>query len=198
MITDNAFNRCQMEKFEVTAELTSPLVIGGGYFTLDALLGGVLFENLSVKRPISFVANLRADHSLHPDLILKNKDGGIHRRLGKLRRSDFGQVLNSYSAFDTPDVVWYAEGDPEKTERLLSDVHFIGKRRGSGFGEVKGWQIEPSEFNGVTGPFDEPMRPVPVEQFKGDPASLKVDAAWRPAYWHPENRAVCYAPRGLT
>ena len=144
------------------------------------------------------MANLRADHSLHPDLILKNKDGGIHRRLGKLRRSDFGQVLNSYSAFDTPDVVWYAEGDPEKTERLLSDVHFIGKRRGSGFGEVKGWQIEPSEFNGVTGPFDEPMRPVPVEQFKGDTDSLKVDAAWRPAYWHPENRAVCYAPRGLT
>jgi hypothetical protein len=30
--------------------------------------------------------------------------------------------------------------------------------------------------------------------FVGDRSSLKVDAAWRPAYWNPENRAVCHAP----
>lgn len=215
-----------METFQVTAELSSPLVIGGGYFTLDALLGGILFEQLAdvekahdaipirsddglfhasaaqiephSQNSITFVANMRADHAIHPDLLQRNRNTGrIHRRLGRTRRQDFGAVLNKYTAFNTADVIWYAEGDPVETERLLSEVQFIGKRRGSGFGEVKNWRIDTADFNGLTGPFDEPLRPVPIDRFKGDKESLKVDAAWRPAYWHPDNRALCFAPRPL-
>ena len=102
--------------------------------------------------------------------------------------------MNSYTAFDAPQITWYAEGDGEAVQRLLSDVMFIGKRRGSGFGEVSGWSIEKGDLDGVVGPFGSPLRPVPLDMFSGDKASLKVDASWKPAYWHPENRALCYAP----
>ncbi len=211
-----------MERLTVTTSLKTPIILGGGYLTLDSLLASLIFEatgdievahstvplsstdglfhaSAALLEPsdssrVSFVANMRAMHALDPDLLLKNKHGQIHKKIGLTRRRDFGAVMNSYTSFDAAEVTWYAEGNPEAVEKLLSDVRFIGKRRGSGFGEVSSWSIEPGDFDGIVGPFGEPMRPVPVRMFTGDGASLKVDAAWRPAYWHPENRAVCYAP----
>jgi hypothetical protein len=202
--------------------MKSPVIVGGGYLTLDALLAAVIFEQTgdvdhahsSVplacndglfsasaallepfgRKRVSFVANLRAVHDLDPDLLQKNKAGGVHKKVGLTRRRDFGAVMNSYTAFDAPDVTWYAEGDGAAVEALLSGLSFIGKRRGSGFGEVAGWEVEPGDLDGIVGPFGEPLRPVPVTMFVGDRSSLKVDAAWRPAYWNPENRAVCHAP----
>jgi len=35
-----------MERFQLTAHLQTPIIIGGGYLTLDALLGSILFEQL--------------------------------------------------------------------------------------------------------------------------------------------------------
>ena len=35
-----------MERFQLTAQLQTPVIIGGGYLTLDALLGCILFEKL--------------------------------------------------------------------------------------------------------------------------------------------------------
>lgn len=206
----------------VTARLAAPIVFAGGYLTLDALLAAVLFERSGDvdaaheavplarsgglfhasaailepwdSRPVSFVANLRADHALDPNLLLKNKRGKVHRKIDRQRRKRFGLVMNSYAAVAAPEAVWYAEGDAEAARRLLEGVGFIGKRRASGFGEVSRWSFEESELDGVTGPFGEPLRPVPEEMFSGDTGALKVEAAWRPAYWSPENRAVCYAP----
>jgi len=68
-------------------------------------------------------------HALDPDLLLKNKRGQIHKKIGLTRRRDFGAVMNNYTAFDAPDITWYAEGDGNAVERLLSSVQFIGKRR---------------------------------------------------------------------
>jgi hypothetical protein len=212
-----------MEKFSVTAKLASPLVMGGGYFTLDALLAGLIFEKTGdvetahstipiactdglfhasaaqfepwSKDKITFVANMRAKHSLNPDLILKNKNGEIHHRLGLTRRRDFGAVLNKYHQFSAEEIVWYAEGDPGAVERLIEDIKFIGKRRASGFGEISSWEVlDNEELDGIIGYVNEPLRPVPIDMFRGDPSSLKVDATWRPAYWQLENRAICYAP----
>ena len=211
-----------MEKLAITAKLKAPIILGGGYLTLDALLAALIFEttgdidvahrsvplastdglfhaSAALLEPfsstgVSFVANLRAMHALDPDLLLKDKRGKVHRRIGLTRRREFGAVMNSYKAFVAPEITWYAEGDGDAVERLLSGVAFIGKRRGSGFGEVSGWSVMPGDLDGIVGPFDDPLRPVPVDMFNGDPNSLKIDAAWRPAYWHPENRAICYAP----
>ena len=211
-----------MDRLEITATLRTPLIPGGGYLTFDSLLGALLFERLGeveaahnaipladtdglfhasaavfgpcLSRRVAFVANLRADHALDPDLLRKNRQGRVYRKIGRTRRQDFGAVMNGYTAFDAPEATWYAEGCGEAVERLLEDAPFIGKRRASGFGEVLRWRVRPGDHDGVVGPFGDPLRPVPVPMFRGDANALKVDAAWRPAYWLPENRAVCYAP----
>src|SRR4051812_15643811 len=109
---------------------------------------------------------MQARHSLNPDLLKKNAAGGTHRRVGLTRRADFGAVMNSYGQATADEAVWFAEGDADRVRDLLAGVHFIGKRRASGFGEVAAWSVEPDELDGVVGHFGEPLRPVPVEMFE--------------------------------
>ncbi len=136
-----------MDKLVITASLRTPVVSGGGYWTLDALLAGVLsdqcqdVEQAHSSVPIlskhglfyasaaimeatdhgriSFVANLRADHSLNPNLIAKSKDGKrLHTKVGRTRRRDFGAVLNHYySLMTAPEVTWFAEGEGDVIQR---------------------------------------------------------------------------------
>ena len=219
-----------MDTFKITMSLSTPLVAQeGGYMTLDGLLAAIRFEStgdlelahndLPLRRTqgvwhasaahlhawhsgrVGFVANLRAMHDMDLELITRKKDGQPHTKLGLTRRRDFGAVMNSYKAHAVSAVSWYAQGDADAVERMLQGVAFIGKRRASGFGQVRGLQIEHDELNGVVGHFGEPLRPVPVsiyrEIFGGDAGSLRVDAAWRPAYWHPDNRAICHVPVSL-
>lgn len=211
-----------MDKIKITMSLGSPIVTNGGYMTLDALLAGLIFdqsgnvekahseiplansrglwhgsaaivEKTDIGR-IAFVANLRAMHDLNDDLIAKNKLGKVHAAIGLTRRRNYGAVMNSYKLFTAPEITWYATGDAAKIESLLSGVEFIGKRRASGYGQVIGLRIEKGELDGVNGHFGEPLRPVPVELFSGEKAALRADAAWRPAYWHPANRSICFVP----
>jgi CRISPR type IV-associated protein Csf3 len=211
-----------MDRFKVTMALGSPIVSNGGYMTLDALLAALIFEATGdleqahatiplantdglwhasaamVEKTdagrVSFVANLRAAHDLDLGLIAKNPKGNTHTALGLTRRRDFGAVMNSYKLFTAPAITWYAQGDALAVERLLRDVGFIGKRRASGYGQVTGLSLEAADLDGVTGFFGEPLRPVPVALFKGNDTALRADAAWRPAYWHPANRAICFVP----
>lgn len=211
-----------MDRFKVTMTLGSPLVTNGGYMTLDALLAALIFdqtgdleqahsaiplqateglwhgsaaivEKLDSGR-ISFVASLRATHDLQLDDIAKNRQGNTHTSMGLTRRREFGAVMNSYGLCTAARVTWYGQGKVDEVERLLTEVSFIGKRRASGFGQVTGLHIEADELDGITGLFGEPLRPVPVALFKGDPTALRADAAWRPAYWHPANRSICFVP----
>lgn len=207
-----------MDKIKVTAHMASPLVVGLGYMTLDALLAALLFDQTQdvdlahssipvvctdglfhasgaiiegIKGRVAFIASLRPGHSIDPDLILKNKKGELHRKID----TSLTNVLNSYSTVDTQSIAWIAEGDADKIEALLSSVAFIGKRRASGFGEVRRWSFDKEDLDGVYGGFGEPLRPIPDHLFKGDAnMATIVDTAWRPAYWDPLNRARCFAP----
>lgn len=212
-----------MDKIKITLALGSPIISNGGYLTLDALLAALIFdesgdlekahssiplantdglwhasaafiEKVHVERH-GFVANLRASHDLDPNHIAKGKGGLLHRTMGLTRRSDFGAVMNSYKVIMSPTVTWYAQGDAGAVEKLLAGVTSIGKRRASGYGAVASVSVEEGDLDGITGFFGEPLRPVPVDLRQGfAPSALKADAAWRPAYWHPANRAVCFVP----
>lgn len=206
------------QKVRVTAHMRSPF-IRVGYMTLDGLLAAIrfdetgdietahnelpltntgglwhasaaIFEPMEKARAV-FIAGLRPGHSIDPDLIKKNTRGELHRKFD----TSLTNVMNSYPVFTAPVITWYAEGDGKRIGQMLESVQFIGKRRASGFGEVKRWAVEPDELDGVVGPFGEPLRPVPVDAFKGDKSGPVVDAAWRPAYWNIGNRTACYAPQ---
>ena len=212
-----------MNKFTLSVKLKSPLITGGGYLTLDALLAAIIFDDCgdidkahsdiplkntdglwhgsaAFLEPISigkqvFVANLRAMHDLDIELVARNAVGKTHKSLGLSRRRDFGAVLNSYQTITTETITWYGEGDVIKVKDLMSTISFIGKRRANGFGEIESIDLEESDLDGVLGYTNEPLRPIPESLFQGDTSSLRADAAWRPAYWHPDNRAVCYVPQ---
>lgn len=211
-----------MDRFQLTLRLATPLVTGGGYMTLDALLAAILFdqgltveqahnqiplrntdglwhgsaaiyESVEVGRQ-AFVANLRANHDLDPSLLARNKKGAIHTKISLKRQREFGAVMNGYRYVTTSSVAWYGEGNVKGVRRLIETVSFIGKRRANGFGEIQSFEIEESDSDGVVGLTGEPLRPVPIEMFSGDDSSIRADVAWRPAYWHPENRAFCFVP----
>lgn len=217
------------DRFRITAALRTPVILTS-YATLDGLLAAILFERLgdveaahaavplvssdglfhaSAARlvnatgtvPVGCIAGLRTDHDLPLDIIAKNKAGdGPHKAAGPKRRREFGNVANNYVAWVASAVEWTAEGDGDAVFELLDDVTAIGKRRGAGWGEVLGWEIELTDDDGVVGAAGSVLRPVPVERLRGAPAVI-ADAAWRPAYWVLSNRTTCYVPtdaeRGL-
>lgn len=214
------------EPLRITAELKTPVIIQG-YLTFDALMGALLFERYedvekahndipiksehglfhasaaqveSIDRGgIALAANLRANHDLDPNLIKKNKTGNkLHRRLGLKRRSDYGTVLNSYRTITATKISWDVVGDYDKIFDLLGSAFFIGKKRTAGFGEIIKWSPENIETDGLLGADQNPLRPIPVERFKGDKSLPIMDTAWKPAYWNPENRAACYAPEPIS
>ena len=206
------------ERIKVTAHMRTPF-IRVGFMTLDGLLAairfdetgdidvahtdlplanteglwhasGAIFESMDRGRTV-FIAGFRPGHSMDPDLIRKNKHGQLHKKFD----TTLTNVMNTYPTVMAPTITWYAEGDGERVLRMLEPIAFIGKRRASGYGEVRQWVVEPDDLDGVMGPFGEPLRPVPIEMFKGDKSGPVIDAAWRPAYWKVGNRTACYAPQ---
>ena len=214
-----------MERFTITVNMVTPAIINT--LTLDGLLGAVLFDALqdvdkahaaiplrcsdglyhaSVAQPVGalefgklgLIAGLRATHDLDPELIKQGKGGQPHRRMGLTRRSDFGNVMNSYQTMVAEAMQWHAEGDAEQVLELLQELEFIGKKRTAGFGQVQGWHLMESELDGISDATGQPLRPVPLAMWQGDRNAIRADAAWRPAYWLPQHRALCAVPQGMT
>lgn len=213
-----------MERFALRAELVTPAIVTT--LTLDGLLGAILFDDLqdvdkahaaiplrcrdglyhaSIAIPVgaiefgkhSLIAGLRATHDLDLEFIRQGKNGQPHRHIGLTRRSDFGNVMNGYRTMAAEAVQWHGEGDPEQILELLQEIEFIGKRRTAGFGQVREWQLIESDLDGITDAAGQPLRPVPLSMWQGESDAIRADAAWRPAYWLPEHRAICVVPKGF-
>ena len=210
-----------MERFTIQTDLCAPAIIST--LTLDGLLGAILFDELndidkahaaiplrctdglyhaSVALTVgpteagkhALIAGLRAAHDLDLNLIKQGKGGQPHRFIGLTRRSDFGNVMNGYTTIMATALQWHAEGDPDQVLELLQEVEFIGKKRTAGFGQVRGWRLLASDLDGITAKDGQPLRPVPLEMWQGDPSAVRADAAWRPAYWMPQHRSICAVP----
>lgn len=83
----------------------------------------------------------------------------------------------------------YAVGDREEVARLLAFITHIGKRRGSGFGEVRRWNVEPADAGDVLIRDGMLARPIPsgtAHLLNGNPSPGALGSiAWTPPYWHP-------------
>jgi hypothetical protein len=205
-----------MDTLRITATLSGPLVTGGGYLTLDALLasavysltqdvdqahnhlplkqvGGLYHASAAIFEPLA-IGKMAIVQSMRPDDLWldhqwfkKNKHGAVHTKFGNL--SD--NILNSYKTIAAPSMTWYCEGDADRIRALLEHLPMIGKKRVC---TVTQWDVEPGELDGLHGYADEALRPVPVELWDGDTNGAIVDAAWRPAYWDAAGRTACFVP----
>jgi hypothetical protein len=93
--------------------------------------------------------------------------------------------------------VWFffATSDIEYIEKLLSNFNFLGKKRNSGYGQIKQKRLEQVshiDFN------TQVLRPVP-EQLITDKHNLddsieKIYTSYKAPYFSPQNTALCYFP----
>ena len=208
-----------MDKLQITATLSDRFITGGGYLTFDALLasvvysltqdvdqahnqlpikqaGGLYYASSAIYESVA-IGTMAIVQSMRPDdvwldhqWLKKNKHGAVHTKFSNL--SD--NILNSYRTIATPTMTWYCEGDADRIRALLAHLPMIGKKRTC---SVTRWDVEEGELDGVQGYADEPLRPVPVEMWRGDRAGPIVDAAWRPAYWDAAGRTACFVPEML-
>ena len=203
-----------MDKLRITATLSGPLITGGGYLTLDALLAsavygltqsidqahnhlplkqvdGLYHASAAVYEPLA-TGKVAIVQSMRPDdvwldhrWLKKNKQGAVHTKFSNL--SD--NILNTYKTLTMPSMTWYCEGDADRIRSLLAHLPMIGKKRAC---LVTRWEVEDGELDGVHGYADEPLRPVPVALWDGVQSGPVVDAAWRPAYWDAAGRTACF------
>lgn len=206
-----------MNNYVVEAELSSPIIFQG-FLTMDSLLGALAHERLgdwsqipieqtdglfhasaAIVEPyhvgsIGWAASMRWQHDWPVEISPKNSRG-TPQALSAKRKREFGQVLSSYRVLHAERIRWHARGDREKIADLLRGVQAIGKKRAQGYGRVSKWGIRQSEEDhSIIGSEGQPMRPVPHDRFAGDKSYPLIEAAWKPAYYDPRNRAACYAP----
>jgi hypothetical protein len=122
--------------------------------------------------------------------------------------ADFGKQkrkirvnAGQYKSYDMPlrvvriDQVWFYFRTDRQQEvgRLLNNfIHFIGKKRSQGYGEIDRYIFEESDY-----PFTDIYRPIPVRfldwhNFEGQ-ATIR-EHSWKPPYWLPENIETCAIP----
>lgn len=206
-----------MDKFTIRAELTSPVIMRG-YCTLDAVLMAVLntgdvsniikcdaglyhasaanMIGVVATEPVSFVASMMPTTRGHlwAEVITPNRAGKVG--INAKRASEAGAKIDSYQATYCDAIEWYATGHAEQVLDILKGVPAIGKKRGSGYGQVSAWSISDDGLDGLVGVMGEPARPIPIDRWDGDKNFIIVAAAWRPAYWEVNNREACYVPGG--
>jgi hypothetical protein len=204
-----------LQTFVLRAHLRTP-IIRRGHGTLDALLmasvcsgdvshllcvdDGLYFAssgfavNTIATQRAAFVASMRPEHSAHwLDVVRPNtKDGDL--KIGMARQREGGNIINAYTATVASAIEWYATGCMQSVLEAVQSIHFIGKKRTSGYGEVTRWEVETSELNGLVGYDMGPLRPVPTERWTEHGDWVPVEAAWKAPYWDVRNRTRCFVP----
>jgi CRISPR type IV-associated protein Csf3 len=109
------------------------------------------------------------------------------------------RLLNPYQVYEVSRLVWFARGDMKACKELLQTQHWIGKRRGSGFGQVSQWDAQPWTGNPLLTENGLVRRPVPLKKlpFLVDAADVAQQCVIstvdkHPAWAHPPE--LCAAP----
>lgn len=119
--------------------------------------------------------------------------------------ADFGKTQRkvqinkgAFKSYDMPmrtvaisEVWFFFQSDRLEEVKELTEkwIHFIGKKRAQGYGEISSTTIQEAEFD-----FSKIFRPIPAELFTPDLQNIDIKfryCAWRPPYWLPANFAEC-------
>lgn len=91
-------------------------------------------------------------------------------------------------------ITWYALGEYDEIELILSSVLSIGKKRRRGYGRVRRWEIERIDDDRSVWRGNEIMRPVPARLLSalGIAGDFEMDyTGYRPPYWSGRCVAMC-------
>lgn len=85
------------------------------------------------------------------------------------------RLTNPYPVTTSSVLVWYAFGDMLACQGLLSSLRWVGKRRGSGFGEIAQMVVEPWTGDPLIDPFGMVRRPVALGKLPHLSGALPAD-----------------------
>ena len=205
-----------MNSFTLKATLASSIIMRG-HCTLDAVLMSVLntgdvsnlikcdrdlyhassanLIGLIDTTAVSFVGSMMPTTrgQQWAEVITPDRAGKIS--INSKKASMAGAKISRYQAHTCEAIEWYATGNAEQVLEVMQGVIAIGKKRGSGYGQVTSWSVSLEDgLDGLVGVMGEPARPIPIDRWDGEKDFVVMDAAWKPAYWEVGNRAACYAP----
>jgi CRISPR type IV-associated protein Csf3 len=80
------------------------------------------------------------------------------------QNGDYKRLMNPYATYEVSRLVWYATGDLLACRELLSTQAWIGKRRGSGFGQVSQVEVVPWVGNPVVDELGFVRRPIALRK----------------------------------
>jgi len=97
-------------------------------------------------------------------------------------------------------LVFFVDGNKEEIEKLLQNLHFIGKKRGIGYGQISSISVDViNEDYSLIDSEGYPSRVIPLSEAEGlnvpDNKRNIMLHSYKPAYYNPKNRVVCLTPR---
>ena len=87
-------------------------------------------------------------------------------------KGPYMRLLKNYPLIEASRLVWYARGDAARCLELLETQSWLGKRRGSGMGEVAGYTVEAWSGNPVVDTHGMVRRPVALRKLPHVPGAL--------------------------
>jgi hypothetical protein len=97
----------------------------------------------------------------------------------------------------TSRIDWFAVGDRQAIENIVSDISGIGKKRSHGYGQIVRWEVTAIAEDWSLVRDGELMKPIPTEGLTMLGLSLShniVRWGYKPPAWLPENKLLCVMP----
>lgn len=204
--------------FLLRVPLTTPVLMTGGYLTLDGLLA-VAFETMTGRPaapddiPLVSEAGIKkgsaaffnqgrvssktmfsrlSAHELAevPDKVLPRRGG---RYLVNQESGEFKASTTKFIEVETEFACWFGVGDPEKVADYLRFVPGIGRKASLGYGQINHDEIEIEDApDCALSLYGSPARPIPVSAWRGGPAQQAMASVHHP-YWESQ-RVPCVVP----
>lgn len=210
LLTPPAFGHPWIHFDALIAHLVARRELGSKYYTLSSKWINKkvieLSENLPLQKigdpwfyasSVSLVEGAPSSFKIYKRFHTKNIPQKTRKRKVTTSRGYFRSFMMTVPYIPTDEIVFYANGEKEELEHLLSFVSGLGKKRAIGFGTVKKVIIvEESEdcsieMKGVI------LRPIPIEAIKKINQIGRIFIAtspFRPPYWSKRNVAKCLMP----
>jgi CRISPR type IV-associated protein Csf3 len=94
---------------------------------------------------------------------------------GSQTNGQYIRLMNQYPVVEVSELIWLAKGDMARCKELLSTQGWIGKRRGSGFGEVSQITVSSWEGDVLVDKQGKVRRPVAIRKLHHIPGALGKD-----------------------